>query len=108
MRFGLFDSGIGGFTVLKKVIELCPNSSFIYLADTARLPYGVKTSNEIKKIAEEISYWYGLARGSCRISTPCRGCVPNIGDLRIFPSYSRERALTSDTLISQKVRLSKS
>ena len=58
MRFGLFDSGIGGFSVLKKVIELCPNSSFIYLADTARLPYGVKTSTEIKKIAEEISSWF--------------------------------------------------
>ena len=58
MRLGLFDSGIGGFTVLKKVIELCPNSSIIYLADTARLPYGVKTKKEIKKIAKEISSWF--------------------------------------------------
>ncbi len=58
MRIGLFDSGIGGFTVLKKVIKLCPNNSFIYLADTARLPYGLKTNNEIKKIAEEISSWF--------------------------------------------------
>ncbi len=58
MRLGLFDSGVGGFTVLKKVIELCPNNSFIYLADTARLPYGVKTTNEVKKIAEEITSWF--------------------------------------------------
>jgi len=58
MRLGLFDSGVGGFTVLKKVIELCPNSSFIYLADTARLPYGEKTTNEIIQIAEEISSWF--------------------------------------------------
>ena len=58
MRIGLFDSGIGGFTVFKKVIELCPNNSIIYLADTARLPYGVKTNNEIVKIAEEISSWF--------------------------------------------------
>ncbi len=58
MRLGLFDSGVGGFTVLKKIIELFPNNSFIYLADTARLPYGVKTNNEIKKIAEEISTWF--------------------------------------------------
>ena len=58
MRLGLFDSGVGGFTVLKKVIELCPNTSFIYLADTARLPYGLKTTNEIKLIAEEISSWF--------------------------------------------------
>ena len=40
-RLGLFDSGIGGFTILRKVVELCPNISFIYLADTARLPYGI-------------------------------------------------------------------
>ncbi len=58
MRLGLFDSGVGGFTVLKKVIEFYPNNSFIYLADTARLPYGIKTSNEIIKIAEEISSWF--------------------------------------------------
>jgi len=58
MRLGLFDSGVGGFTVLKKVMELCPNNSFIYLADTARLPYGVKTRNEIEEIAEEISFWF--------------------------------------------------
>ena len=58
MRIGLFDSGVGGFTVLKKVVELCPHTSFIYLADTARLPYGIKTSNEITQIAEEISFWF--------------------------------------------------
>ncbi len=58
MRLGLFDSGVGGFTVLKKVIELYPNNSFIYLADTARIPYGVKTTHEIIKIAEEISNWF--------------------------------------------------
>ena len=58
MRIGLFDSGVGGFTVLQKVIELCPNTSFLYLADTARLPYGLKTTNEIKLIAEEISSWF--------------------------------------------------
>ena len=62
MRIGLFDSGIGGFSVLKKVIELCPDNSFIYLADTARLPYGVKTTNEIKKIAEEISSWFSYQK----------------------------------------------
>ena len=60
MRLGLFDSGVGGFTVLKKVIDVCPNTSFIYFADTARLPYGSKTRNEIIQIAEEISSWFSL------------------------------------------------
>ena len=58
MRIGLFDSGVGGLTVLKKIVELCPNTSFIYLADTARLPYGIKTSKEIIQIAKEISSWF--------------------------------------------------
>ena len=60
MRLGLFDSGVGGFTVLKKVIDVCPNTSFIYLADTARLPYGIKTKKEIIQIAEEVSSWFSL------------------------------------------------
>ncbi len=58
MRIGLFDSGLGGLTVLRKVVELCPDASFVYLADTARLPYGEKTSDEIIQIAEEISFWF--------------------------------------------------
>ncbi|MBW3041644.1 glutamate racemase [Prochlorococcus marinus] len=58
MRLGLFDSGVGGLTILKKVVDLCPNVSFIYLADTARIPYGVKTSNEIIQFADEISEWF--------------------------------------------------
>ena len=65
MRLGLFDSGVGGFTVLKKIIEQCPNTSFIYLADTARLPYGSKTSKEIIQIAEEISSWFSLQNIDC-------------------------------------------
>lgn len=44
---GLFDSGIGGLTVMKQLIENLPNEQFIYLADTARLPYGNKSPEEI-------------------------------------------------------------
>ena len=58
MRIGLFDSGVGGFTVIKMVAKLHLNISFVYLADTARLPYGVKSHNEIIQIADEISSWF--------------------------------------------------
>ena len=58
MRFGLFDSGVGGLTVLKSVTALYPQASFVYLADTARLPYGSKKPNEIREIAEEICTWF--------------------------------------------------
>jgi len=44
---GVFDSGIGGLTVLKALVELLPHEDFIYLGDTARLPYGTKSREVI-------------------------------------------------------------
>ena len=53
----LFDSGIGGLTVLKKLINKFPQENYIYLADLARVPFGDKTNEEIKIIANEIIEW---------------------------------------------------
>ena len=44
---GIFDSGIGGLTVLKKIKERLPQENYIYLGDTNNFPYGEKTKNEI-------------------------------------------------------------
>lgn len=49
---GIFDSGIGGLTVVKELLRRAPNASFIYLGDTARTPYGTK--------GEETIVRYGL------------------------------------------------
>ena len=46
---GVFDSGIGGLTVLKKIIEKLPNENYIYYADTDNVPYGTKPKEEVKK-----------------------------------------------------------
>ena len=46
---GLFDSGIGGLTVLRTLYQEFPNENFIYLGDTARLPYGTKSPETIEK-----------------------------------------------------------
>ena len=53
----LFDSGIGGLTVLKKLINKFPGENYIYLADLARVPFGDKSKEEIKKIVDEIIEW---------------------------------------------------
>ena len=45
---GVFDSGLGGLTVVRALKKLLPNESIIYFGDTARLPYGVK-SNDLDK-----------------------------------------------------------
>lgn len=46
---GIFDSGIGGLTVLNKIIQILPNEKYIYYADTDNVPYGTKPKEEVKK-----------------------------------------------------------
>jgi glutamate racemase len=48
---GIFDSGVGGLTVLKALRERMPDEQYIYLGDTARLPYGTKTSDTVRRYA---------------------------------------------------------
>lgn len=50
---GVFDSGVGGFSVLQQLLKDYPHESFIYLGDTARLPYGTKSSKTIIKYAKK-------------------------------------------------------
>ncbi len=50
---GLIDSGIGGFTVLKELQNYFPNENFIYLGDSANMPYGERTNEEIIKLVNE-------------------------------------------------------
>jgi glutamate racemase len=50
---GVFDSGIGGLSVLKQFIRLLPSENYIYLGDTARVPYGNKSNETVNRYAEE-------------------------------------------------------
>lgn len=51
---GVMDSGIGGLTVLKQLVEICPDEKYIYFGDTKNLPYGEKSKEELIKIVKEI------------------------------------------------------
>lgn len=51
---GVFDSGVGGLTVVKEMIEMLPNESIIYFGDTARFPYGTKTAAQLQSFVVEI------------------------------------------------------
>jgi glutamate racemase len=59
---GVFDSGIGGLTVLKELVEALPAEDFIYLGDTARLPYGTKSAEVILRYSRENTEFL-LAKG---------------------------------------------
>jgi glutamate racemase len=51
LAIGVFDSGMGGLTVLRSLQDLLPNESFVYLGDTARLPYGTKSVATVQQYA---------------------------------------------------------
>lgn len=54
MRIGVFDSGIGGLTILKSIINKYPNNEYIYFGDNYNLPYGEKTKDELYILADNI------------------------------------------------------
>jgi glutamate racemase len=55
LPIGVFDSGVGGLTVVKEIRELLPNESIIYVGDTARVPYGNKSPETIQEYATQIT-----------------------------------------------------
>ncbi|UKP00111.1 glutamate racemase [Nostoc sp. UHCC 0870] len=54
---GVFDSGVGGLTVLRQLYRQLPNESIVYFGDTARLPYGIRSQAEIVQFVREILDW---------------------------------------------------
>lgn len=58
MRIGIFDSGIGGLTILKELLKFKPNNHYIYYGDNINLPYGDKTKEELTKILDKIMNYF--------------------------------------------------
>lgn len=54
MRIGIFDSGIGGLTVLKELVKFKPNNEYIYIGDTLNNPYGNKSKEDLLKLSCKI------------------------------------------------------
>jgi len=52
---GIFDSGVGGLTVLKEIIKALPQEDTLYLGDTARVPYGTKSPETVTRYSREIT-----------------------------------------------------
>ena len=59
---GIFDSGVGGLTVARAIVDQLPDESIIYIGDTANGPYGPQPINRVRehatRIADEVSYLY--------------------------------------------------
>lgn len=54
---GVLDSGVGGLSVLKCLHQMLPHEDFIYVGDTARTPYGIRSEQEIRTFVAEIIDW---------------------------------------------------
>ncbi len=52
---GIFDSGVGGLTVLKEIMKVLPQEDTIYLGDTARVPYGTKSPETVVRYSRQIT-----------------------------------------------------
>jgi glutamate racemase len=67
---GVFDSGVGGLTVLHELLVSLPAEDYLYLGDTARFPYGERTQEELEAFATEIAE-YLLAAGAKLLVIAC-------------------------------------
>lgn len=67
---GVFDSGLGGLSVLRHLLRLAPGCDYVYLADTARVPYGNRSESDITAIAKS-DVEFLLAKGADSIAAGC-------------------------------------
>lgn len=94
---GLFDSGIGGASVLKELLKIMPNEKYIYLSDSANNPYGDKTDSELLEISKKnVEYLINqnckciviaCNTASLKASDYLRQEYPNIPIFAIEPAY---------------------
>jgi len=84
---GVFDSGIGGLTVVREMIAQLPNESIIYFGDTARVPYGPKSPDTVLRYSREITS-YLLGEGVKALVVAC-----NTATAHALPALREEFAV---------------
>src|SRR5438045_5911265 len=70
LPIGIFDSGVGGLTVYRALHDRLPNERFVYLGDTARVPYGTKSLSTVERYACENSLFLA-SRGIKMLVVAC-------------------------------------
>jgi glutamate racemase len=77
---GVFDSGVGGLTVLHELLVALPHEDFLYLGDTARFPYGSRAAEELQGFAVHITTEL-IQRGAKLIVVACNSATAAAGEL---------------------------
>lgn len=76
---GIFDSGVGGLTVVKEILKKLPNEDIIYLGDTARVPYGTRSKEVVRKFARQDVDFLRRKNVKC-IVIACNTVSSQVGD----------------------------
>jgi glutamate racemase len=74
LPIAVFDSGVGGLTVLHECLVSLPEEDYVYLGDDARFPYGARTSEELREHVEQVSR-YLLERGAKLLVIACNSAA---------------------------------
>ncbi|MFQ5345183.1 MAG: glutamate racemase [Mariprofundus sp.] len=93
---GIFDSGVGGLSVLRHIRNRLPHESLVYIADSAYMPYGCKTESLIRQRCVEVSSF--LSRKQCKAivvacNTATAAAVQHLRALYTFPVIGMEPAV---------------
>lgn len=90
LPIGVFDSGVGGLTVLKALKEALPREDFLYFGDTARVPYGQKPLGMVRRFAWEIAGFL-LRQGVKAIVVACNtassAALPDLAETLSIPVF---------------------
>lgn len=111
MRIGVFDSGFGGLTVLRALLDRMPGTDFLYLGDTARLPYGAKSRATVARYAVS-SAEFLVSRGAEYLVIACNTAsalaldairdavpVPVLGVVETGANAAEANSSTRDVLV---------
>ena len=81
----MFDSGIGGLTVLAKALELMPDAEYLYYADPDNAPYGTKTTDQVKEYSDRaVSFLISL--GAEAVVIACNTATSAAASFKFHPS----------------------
>jgi glutamate racemase len=82
LPIAVFDSGVGGLTVLHELLVSLPSEDYLYLGDSARFPYGTKTRDELRGRVEEVSGFL-LERGAKLLIVACNSATAAARDIAV-------------------------
>ena len=81
---GVFDSGVGGLTVLRALAALLPREDFVYVGDTARVPYGSKSPEAVRRFSLEIARFFKRQNVKMMVTACNTVSALALRDLRAF------------------------